>query len=98
MIYLLSWSGRGFVGYVALMLAVCVGVGLGALIGRGEIMWFGLCWIGAGVVCVVLGRKWNCGSVEHKFCGLALEWWGWIYGVIGAFLALIGYQGLRVGM
>jgi hypothetical protein len=98
MIYLLSWSGRGYVGFLLLIAAVLIGVGVGALLERGQLLCFGLSWLAAGLLCYVLGKRWNAADKVHKFCGLSLEKWGWIYCVIGAFFTLIGYQGLKVGM
>src|SRR5688572_28223174 len=87
MIYLLSWQGRGYVGFLVILGAVLGGVGIGALLGRAEILCFGLAWIVAGVLCYVLGKRWNEEQTLHKFCGLALQKWGWIYTGIGVFLA-----------
>jgi hypothetical protein len=98
MIYLLSWSGRGFVGFLALLGAVVGGLGVGALLGQGEILCFGVGWIVAGAICLVLGKKWNRDGKFHKFCGLQLQTWGWIYGVIGLFLTLNGYQAMKYGV
>jgi hypothetical protein len=98
MIYLLSSSGRGYIGFLALMGAVLGGLGVGAALGRGEMLCFGLGWIVAGVVCYVLGKRWNRTERIHKFCGLALERWGWIYAGIGVFLTISGYQAMRYGV
>jgi hypothetical protein len=98
MLYVLSWSGRGFVGFLAIIGAALLGVGMGTLLGRAEILCFGVAWIGSGVACYSLGKRWNSTNPVHKFCGLRLERWGWIYMGIGAFLAFTGLQALRVGM
>jgi hypothetical protein len=98
MIYMLSWAGRGWVAFLAIWFAVFAGLGLGALIGRAEVLCFGLGWLASGVVCFVLGKKWNGRDKIHKFCGLALQTWGWIYGGIGLFLSWAGFQAARMGM
>ena len=98
MLYLLSWSGRGYLVFVLLIAAVLLGCGVAALIGRAEILWFGLAWIIAGAICLVLGKKWNKPVVIHQFCGLAMETWGFIFAGIGVFLAIPGIEGLRYGM
>lgn len=94
--FLISWRGRGSVAFLAIWLAVaCMLIGLP----KGDEMaflTFAIGWIVAGVLCFVLGRKWNGKGDLHRFCGAKLQTWGIIYACIGLFLLQPAIQGLHL--
>ena len=99
MIYLLSWSGRGYLGFLSIFLAVAVAVGIGAFFERGWILFFGIGWILASAMCFGLQQKSEAGGKGmDRFCGFSLNAWGGIYLAFGIFFTVIGAVGWRVGM
>ena len=92
MIYLLSWRGRGAIALPLLFLPVgfmLAGYAIGEDAG---FVGFAIGWLVSGALCYVLGRRWNRGSSTHQFCGLRLQTWGIIYGVIGLFLGWLAVE------
>jgi FtsH-binding integral membrane protein len=94
MIYLLSWHGRGFVAFLAIWVAVA-----SMLFGLpfnedAAFLTFTIGWLVVGIVCFILGRKWNANGNVHRFCGAPLQVWGVIYCCIGLLLVMPAYQNL----
>lgn len=90
MIYLLSWQGRGWVVYLLLIAAVLAAVGVGSLWDRAGVLAMGIAMITLGIACFILGRKWNGRTAYHRFCGMRVQRWVWVFVPIGCVLAMGG--------
>jgi hypothetical protein len=86
MIYVLSWRGKGYVALLALIAAVLVGVGAGAVSDHLLLMGMSLGLLSAASVCWILGRRWNRADVRHIFCGMRLPRWAIVFGFFGLLL------------
>lgn len=96
MIYLISWQGRGLIALLGIFLAV--GIALPGAAFNDDICFFLLTigWVVSGVMCFILGRRWNQIADVHRFCTLRLQTWGKIYIGIGLFLMPYACLGLRL--
>src|SRR5947209_12716160 len=95
MVYLLSWRGRGFVAFLAIWAAVA-SMFLGMPFGEeASFLTFSIGWIIVGIVCLLLGHKWNANGNVHLFCGAPLQVWGIIYIAVGLLLFMPAYQVLQ---
>jgi hypothetical protein len=91
---ILIWRGRGIVALLGLFLPLgsCAG-----LLDWSPLVAFvvgGLTLFAGGVACRHFGRKWNQGSGIHTLYFLPMEWWGWVYMIVGAFFFLVSVAGL----
>ena len=53
---------------------------------------FGTAWLAAAILCLVFGKRWNKEGIVHRFCGMAVQKWAIVFGIIGLFLLKIGIQ------
>src|SRR5262245_36908408 len=88
------WSGRGYVGFAALIPVFASCAGLPTV----EPIWvffsaFALSLFFAGVVCVYFGTRWNLHGWVHTLNGLPLQVWGWVYLSILVLAALTAIGG-----
>jgi hypothetical protein len=60
------------------------------------VFFFAIGWIVSGIVCFVLGRRWNRFADVHRFCMLRLQTWGLIYAGFGIFLLPSAWLGLSL--
>jgi hypothetical protein len=74
-IYLIGWTGRGWIIFVGLIFAVLGGFGLSALTGKDELICFGGALILLGVISSGLGFMWNRPATLHKFGPVPMQYW-----------------------
>lgn len=96
MIHLISWRGRGYVAFLAIFLAVAFMAAGAAFNEDIASLLFAVGWVVSGVICFILGRRWNRVADVHRFCTFRLQTWGFIYAGIGLFLMRFAWMGLTL--
>src|SRR4051794_19346297 len=84
---LISWSGRGFMGLLVMIVPIGAYLSFESIGPSAAFAAMSLGLIVAGVLCFVLGRQWNRDNPIHRFGPFRLERWGVVYGVLGLILA-----------
>ena|SRR5947209_1222264 len=88
MIGVLSWSGRGLVVLLLLFLPIGLMIALENAQPELSLIAFGAAWIVSGIVCLVLGKRWNAVAPLHKFGKLRMEIWGYIFIGLGLLITI----------
>ena len=86
--FLLSWTGRGWVVYAMLIGVVLLAVGAESLRPGSGPPVVGAGLLALGVACLVLGRAWNRDGPIHNFCGMRLQRWVWVFAPLGWVLVM----------
>jgi hypothetical protein len=90
---ILSWSGRGLVVLPLLLVPAMLMFAFEDRGPQSAMLAFGVGWLLAGAVCLVLGKWWNADGPLHKFARLRMETWGYIclgFGLLLLIPQLIG--------
>lgn len=88
------WRGWGPLALVALFVPLASCGGLMDWNPVAAIAVTGLTMVAGGLACRHYGRKWNQGSGFHMMYWVPLEYWGWVYIVLGGFYGLLGVGAL----
>ena len=88
--FILVWRGRGIFALASLilptlLLAIVINWSMSA-----AILCYGIGAVVAGIACVYFGGEWNQGSGEHMMYWIPLEIWGWIWGLLGIVMSIVG--------
>lgn len=86
MFYVLSWSGRGIIVLPLLFIPAVLMFALDSLGSQAALDGFFAGWLISGIICWVLGRRWNAGEPRHRFAKLRMETWGIILTAFGSLL------------
>ena len=78
---------------VVLLVAVLVCMSLMAGGPRAAVAGGGVTLLAGGWACQHFGRQWNRGSGTHMLYWVPLEYWGWLYVIAGAIIALLAAVG-----
>ena len=90
MVYLIGWSGRGWVALIAVAIPLVTAFVTGTFTESGFLLAFSLGFMTAGLLCWLLGRKWNGGEKIHLLGPFRMEKWGIVYFALGALLLPAG--------
>ena len=88
------WRGRGLLALVPGLLSLASCAGLMELSPLAAMIFGGLIWVVAGILCWRWGEEWNRGQHQHEMLRISLQNWGRFYCVIGVIVSLLVVVGL----